>query len=31
MEAIQTATKNAAKALWLERDLGTVEPGKLRL
>jgi imidazolonepropionase-like amidohydrolase len=28
-EAIQTATRNAAAALGLERALGTVEPGKL--
>src|SRR5512139_242538 len=29
MHAIQTATKNAAEALRLERDLGTIEAGKL--
>ncbi len=29
MEAIQTATKNAAQALGMARDLGTIEPGKL--
>ncbi len=29
MEAIQTATKNAAEAIGLGRDLGTLEPGKL--
>jgi imidazolonepropionase-like amidohydrolase len=29
MEAIQTATKNAAEALWLAKDLGTLESGKL--
>lgn len=29
MEAIQTATKNAAEALGLGKDLGTLEPGKL--
>jgi len=28
MEAIQTATKNAAEALWLGKDLGTIETGK---
>lgn len=28
MEAIQTATRNAAEALWLDKDLGTVEAGK---
>ena len=29
MEAIQTATKNAAEAMWLGKDLGTIEAGKL--
>lgn len=29
MEAIQTATKNAAEAMWLGKDLGTLEAGKL--
>lgn len=29
MEAIMTATKNAAEALWLGKDLGTIEAGKL--
>lgn len=29
MEAIQTATKNAAEALWIGKDLGTIEAGKL--
>jgi imidazolonepropionase-like amidohydrolase len=29
MEAIQTATKNAAEAMWLAKDLGTIEQGKL--
>jgi imidazolonepropionase-like amidohydrolase len=29
MEAIQTATRNAAQAMRLDRDLGTLEPGKL--
>jgi len=29
MEAIQTATKNAAEALWLAKDLGTLESGKI--
>jgi imidazolonepropionase-like amidohydrolase len=29
MHALQTATRNAAKALKLERDLGTLEAGKL--
>jgi len=29
MEALQTATKNAAEAMWLGKDLGTVEAGKL--
>jgi len=29
MEAIQTATSNAAEALWLGKDLGTIESGKL--
>ncbi len=29
MEAIQTATKNAAEALWMGKDLGTLEAGKL--
>lgn len=29
MDAIQTATKNAAEALKMEKDLGTIEPGKL--
>lgn len=29
MEAIQTATRNAAEALWLGKDLGTLENGKL--
>ncbi len=29
MEAIQTATKNAAEALKIDQDLGTLEPGKL--
>ncbi len=28
MEAIQTATKNAAEAMWLGKDLGTIETGK---
>ncbi len=28
MEAIQTATRNAAEALWLGKDLGTLEAGK---
>ncbi len=28
MEAIQTATKNAAEAIWLDRDIGTLEVGK---
>jgi imidazolonepropionase-like amidohydrolase len=28
MEAIQTATKNAAEAIWLGRETGTLEPGK---
>jgi imidazolonepropionase-like amidohydrolase len=28
MEAIQTATKNAAEALWLDKDTGTLEDGK---
>lgn len=28
MEAIQTATKNAAEAMWLGKDLGTLEAGK---
>lgn len=29
MEAIQTATRNAAEAMWLGKDLGTIETGKL--
>lgn len=29
MEAIVTATKNAAEAMWLGKDLGTLENGKL--
>ena len=29
MEAIQTATKNAAEAMWLDKELGTIEVGKL--
>jgi imidazolonepropionase-like amidohydrolase len=29
MEAILTATKNAAEAMWLDKDLGTIEQGKL--
>lgn len=29
MEAIQTATKNAAEAIWLGKKTGTLEPGKL--
>jgi len=29
MEAIVTATKNAAEAMWLGKDLGTLEVGKL--
>ena len=29
MEAVQTATRNAAEALHLEKDLGTLEAGKL--
>jgi imidazolonepropionase-like amidohydrolase len=29
MHAIQTATKNAAEALRMEKDLGTIEAGKL--
>ena len=29
MEAIQTATRNAAEALGLEREIGTLESGKL--
>jgi imidazolonepropionase-like amidohydrolase len=28
MEAIQTATKNAAEAIWLGKETGTLEPGK---
>jgi imidazolonepropionase-like amidohydrolase len=28
MEAIQTATKNAAEAIWLDQDTGTLEAGK---
>jgi imidazolonepropionase-like amidohydrolase len=28
MEAIQTATKNAAEAIWLGKDTGTIETGK---
>jgi imidazolonepropionase-like amidohydrolase len=28
MEAIQTATRNAAEAIWLGRETGTLEPGK---
>jgi imidazolonepropionase-like amidohydrolase len=29
MEAIQTATKTAAEAMWLGKELGTIEKGKL--
>jgi imidazolonepropionase-like amidohydrolase len=29
MEAIMTATKNAAEAMWLGEELGTIEQGKL--
>jgi imidazolonepropionase-like amidohydrolase len=29
MEAIMTATRNAAEAVWLGKDLGTIEVGKL--
>jgi len=29
LEALQTATKNAAEALGLGKDLGTIEPGKI--
>ncbi|MBI3069070.1 MAG: amidohydrolase family protein, partial [Betaproteobacteria bacterium] len=29
MEAILTATRNAAEALWLDKDLGTLQAGKL--
>jgi imidazolonepropionase-like amidohydrolase len=29
MEAIQTGTRNTAEALGLEREIGTLEPGKL--
>ncbi len=29
MEAIMTATKNAAEAMWLDKELGTIEQGKL--
>ncbi|MBI1988871.1 MAG: amidohydrolase family protein, partial [Betaproteobacteria bacterium] len=28
MEALQTATKNAAEAMWLGKDVGTIEAGK---
>jgi imidazolonepropionase-like amidohydrolase len=28
MEAIQTATRNAASLIGAEKDIGTVEPGK---
>ena len=28
MEALQTATKNAAEAIWLGKDVGTLEAGK---
>ena len=28
MEAIQTATKNTAEAIWLGKVTGTLEPGK---
>lgn len=28
MEAIQAATKNAAEAIWMAKDLGTIEAGK---
>lgn len=28
MEALKTATINAAEALWFEKDLGVIEPGK---
>ncbi len=28
MQAIQTATKNAAEAIWLDQDTGTLEAGK---
>jgi len=29
MEAIQTATKNAAEAIWLGKVTGTLEPGSM--
>jgi len=29
MEAIVTATKSAAEAMWLDKDLGTLEAGKI--
>lgn len=29
MEAIQTATRNAAEAIWMDREIGTLEKGKL--
>ena len=29
MEAIQTATRNAAEAIGLDREIGSLEPGKL--
>ena len=28
MEALQTATRNAAEAMWLGKDVGTIEAGK---